>query len=115
MRYLTTSPITIPAGTELRVDDTLGQGGLRGYLDHDLGLLTIFMGRARALNDGIVTMRPELKACDDPAPEFRDFMAPEITWIAPPEYAEAFEKETSKLTPEEVAGIQPEYPDERAT
>lgn len=59
-RFILTSPITFPAGTVLHVSDRLGDGGLCAYHDGDLGLSTLFLGRARALREGLVVSKPEL-------------------------------------------------------
>lgn len=64
-RYVTTHPVTIPAGTVFEDTDTLGEGGLEMVLDQRGGfeqaLFTrVFMGRRAALEMGtVVTVRPE--------------------------------------------------------
>lgn len=60
MRYVTTQPITIPAGTEFELSDALGAGGLEAM--NDRGLMRVFLSRADALRSGLVVTRPVLRA-----------------------------------------------------
>jgi hypothetical protein len=60
MKYILKRDVTFPAGTELKIDDTLGEGGLRGFRDSDDGLATLFMGRASALALDMVYAQPDL-------------------------------------------------------
>jgi hypothetical protein len=56
MKFVLTEPITIPPGTEFEVCDDLGAGGLE-YRD-DRGYMRVFLGRAAALEQGMVVARP---------------------------------------------------------
>lgn len=59
-RYLTTEPITIPAGTELTPSGMFGGGGLEAMFER--GLMRVFIGRAAGLAEGMIVARPILKA-----------------------------------------------------
>jgi len=60
MRYVTTEPITIPGGTVFEVSDSLPDGGLETLVDR--GCMRVFLGRAAALEQGMVAARPVLAA-----------------------------------------------------
>lgn len=60
MRYVTTEPITIPGGTVFEVSDELGGGGLETTMER--GCMRVFLGRAAALEQGMVVARPVLAA-----------------------------------------------------
>jgi hypothetical protein len=64
-RYITTHPVTIPAGTVFEDSDAFGEGGLEMVLAERSGLdaclfTRVFMGRRAALEMG--TIEPERQA-----------------------------------------------------
>lgn len=58
-RFVTTQPITIPAGTEFFAADDFGGGGIEAMFDR--GYMRVFLGRRAALEQGMVVSRPKLE------------------------------------------------------
>jgi hypothetical protein len=64
MRYVLTENIVIPAGTEFKVTDKdYGPAGALEYIQ-ERGIMRVFLGRAAALDQGMVVARPIIKAVE---------------------------------------------------
>ena len=61
-RYILTENITVQAGTEFVVSDDLGVGGVCARFDY--GVMTVHLGRAAALEQGMIVARPALKVVE---------------------------------------------------
>jgi hypothetical protein len=64
VKFITTQPITIPAGTEFVTCDDHGGGGLRHMSDY--GYMIVYLGRAEALRQGMVIAKPTLALVESP-------------------------------------------------
>lgn len=60
MKYITTQPITIPAGSEFEIDnETFASGGLHHMSDYCY--MHVYLGRAEAIRQGVVVAKPVFK------------------------------------------------------